>query len=224
MGRVTQGQNKKDIGDDDGLLLLDGAERVLLLVLPRVQAIVPQLWKTKGGRVRGKKAVHTLAVWKRKIKNCKSCFRFCLQAIKYPVKNILIEYGGSGVGLTGGFTTYTDRKCLFCVKDSGCLCGRLAPEVMSMLCLSSSRRRIFSSSSLCTVSNSSNFSLWQGETAYNEARCTLSGRYKTKQNKKHHLEQWLRFALKRRTLPECCCKKMCCDMQRTAIDLKISPL
>lgn len=27
-------QNKKDIGDDDGLLLLDGAERVLLLVLP----------------------------------------------------------------------------------------------------------------------------------------------------------------------------------------------
>lgn len=62
MGRVTQGQNKKDIGDDDGLLLLDGAERVLLLVLPRVQAIVPQLWKTKGGRVRGKKAVHTLAV------------------------------------------------------------------------------------------------------------------------------------------------------------------
>lgn len=65
MGRVTQGrgaQNKKDIGDDDGLLLLDRAERVLLLVLPRVQPIVPQLWKTKGGRVRGKKAVHTLVV------------------------------------------------------------------------------------------------------------------------------------------------------------------
>lgn len=129
------------------------------------------------------------------------------------------------MGLTGGFTTYTDRKCLVCVKDSGCLCGRLAPEVMSMLCLSSSSRRIFSSSSLCTVSNSSNFSLWQGETAYNEARCTMSRRYKAKQNKKHHLEQQgLWFALERRTLTECCCKKMCCDMQRTAIDLKISPL
>lgn len=82
--------------------------------------------------------------------------------------------------MTGGFNTYTDRKALFCVKDSGCLRCRLAPEVMSMLCLSSSSRRIFSSSSLCTVSNSSNFSLWQGETAYNEARCRGSRRCKTK--------------------------------------------
>lgn len=55
--RVTDGKSytrtgwekKKDIRDNDGLLLLDGAERVFLLVLPRVQAVVPQLWKTKAG-------------------------------------------------------------------------------------------------------------------------------------------------------------------------------
>lgn len=40
-----------------------------------------------------------------------------------------------------------------------CVACTVIPEVISMLCLSSSSLLIFSSSSLCTVSNSSSFSL-----------------------------------------------------------------
>lgn len=79
MGRVTQGrgaQNKKDIGDDDGLLLLDGAERVLLLVLPRVQPIVPQLWKTKRGTGEGEEGCSHLSGLKKKNQKLQKLFLF----------------------------------------------------------------------------------------------------------------------------------------------------
>lgn len=42
-GRELRG---KDIGHNNRFLLLDSTERIFLLVLPRVQAIIPQLWKT----------------------------------------------------------------------------------------------------------------------------------------------------------------------------------
>lgn len=51
-------------------------------------------------------------------------------------------------------------SCIFCVPAKKLLCiPRGLPDVISMLCLSSSSLLIFSSSSLCTVSNSSSFSL-----------------------------------------------------------------
>ena len=53
--------------------------------------------------------------------------------------------------------------CPVCVCACACACVCVAwPEVMSMLCRSSSSRRIFSSSSLWTVSSRSSFSLWGG--------------------------------------------------------------
>lgn len=42
-----QGEAKEDIRNDNGLLLLDRAEWVFLLVFSGVQSIIPQLWKTK---------------------------------------------------------------------------------------------------------------------------------------------------------------------------------
>lgn len=61
---------------------------------------------------------------------------------------------------------YCNPKCAvfsFPYMTSQWLCA--LPDVISMLCLSSSSLRIFSSSSLCTVSNSSSFSLCKIQTA-----------------------------------------------------------
>lgn len=75
----------KDIRHNNGLLLLNWAERVFFLVLPRVQSVVPQLWN------RSRRDIILITL--QQLRKCEDCFVFA-EGLRYketmPNKGILM--------------------------------------------------------------------------------------------------------------------------------------
>lgn len=141
----------KDIGHNNRFLLLDSTEWIFLLVFPRMQSIIPQLWKTAETEERPENihcCINKMSIFPAAIvdSSVSSQRLFCCLIFRLKFGGFLNRIWGQKLIILGIQQT-----------------ERVEPEVMSMLCLSSSSLRIFSSSSLCTVSNSSSFSLWEAE-------------------------------------------------------------
>lgn len=83
-------------------------------------------------------------------------FRECSPSFHNSEKGIADRLGQSEKGWASCQRSVFDTShLLYTIQPSP------VPDVMSILCRSSSSLLIFSSSSLCTVSNSSSFSLWR---------------------------------------------------------------